>query len=89
MKLKPGFEVEYQKRHDEIWPELSQVLTDVGVTDYSIFLDDATQASQVVARLVAHLRYSSPEAQRIEPPFGAAIALQHMQSILTASEQAG
>ena len=26
----------------------------------------ATQASQVVARLVAHLRYSSPEAQRIE-----------------------
>jgi L-rhamnose mutarotase len=42
MKLKPGFEAEYQKRHDEIWPELSQVLTDAGVADYSIFLDEAT-----------------------------------------------
>ncbi|MDG1242984.1 MAG: L-rhamnose mutarotase [Opitutae bacterium] len=42
MKLKPGFEAEYKKRHDKIWPELSQVLTDAGVADYSIFLDDAT-----------------------------------------------
>ena len=22
MKLKPGFEAEYKKRHDEIWPDL-------------------------------------------------------------------
>jgi len=42
MKLKPGFEAEYKKRHDEIWPELSQVLTDAGVSDYSIFLDEET-----------------------------------------------
>ena len=42
MKLKPGFEAEYQKRHDEIWPELSQVLADAGVSDYSIFLDAET-----------------------------------------------
>jgi L-rhamnose mutarotase len=42
MKLKPGFEAEYQKRHDEIWPELSQVLADAGVSDYSIFLDTET-----------------------------------------------
>jgi L-rhamnose mutarotase len=42
MKLKPGFEAEYKKRHDEIWPELSQVLTDAGVFDYSIFLDEET-----------------------------------------------
>jgi L-rhamnose mutarotase len=26
MQLKPGFEAEYKKRHDEIWPELSQLL---------------------------------------------------------------
>lgn len=25
MKLKPGFEAEYKKRHNEIWPEISQV----------------------------------------------------------------
>lgn len=39
MKLKPGFEAEYKKRHDEIWPELSEVLTEAGILDYSIFLD--------------------------------------------------
>ncbi|MBC8434731.1 MAG: L-rhamnose mutarotase [Verrucomicrobia bacterium] len=42
MKLKPGCEAEYQKRHDEIWPELSEVLTAAGVSDYSIFLDAET-----------------------------------------------
>jgi L-rhamnose mutarotase len=42
MKLHAGFEVEYKKRHDEIWPELSQVLKDAGVSDYSIFLDSET-----------------------------------------------
>ena len=42
MKLKVGFEAEYQKRHYEIWPELSQVLSEAGVSDYSIFLDAET-----------------------------------------------
>jgi L-rhamnose mutarotase len=42
MKLKPGFEEEYKKRHDEIWPELSQALTDAGIRDYSIYLDRTT-----------------------------------------------
>jgi len=40
MKLKPGFAAEYKKRHDEIWPELKQLLSDSGVSDYSIFLDE-------------------------------------------------
>jgi L-rhamnose mutarotase len=42
MKLLPGFEQEYKKRHDEIWPELSDELAAAGVSDYSIFLDDET-----------------------------------------------
>ncbi|ALI97844.1 L-rhamnose mutarotase [Rufibacter tibetensis] len=42
MKLKPGCEAEYQKRHDAIWPELSQLLKEAGVSDYSIFLDAET-----------------------------------------------
>lgn len=42
MKLKPGVEAEYQRRHDEIWPELSAALTAAGVRDYSIFLDRST-----------------------------------------------
>ena len=42
MHLNPGMEAEYQKRHDEIWPELSAVLRAAGVSDYSIFLDAET-----------------------------------------------
>jgi L-rhamnose mutarotase len=42
MKLKPGVEVEYQRRHDEIWPELTAALNDAGIREYSIFLDRST-----------------------------------------------
>lgn len=42
MKLKSGTEAEYQRRHDEIWPELSSALTRAGIRDYSIYLDRAT-----------------------------------------------
>jgi L-rhamnose mutarotase len=42
MKLKPGQLAEYKKRHEEIWPELAQLLKDAGVSDYSIFLDEET-----------------------------------------------
>ena len=42
MQLKPGFEEEYKKRHDEIWPELSEELTKAGVSEYSIYLDEET-----------------------------------------------
>lgn len=51
MKLKPGFESEYAKRHDEIWPELDELLLASGILDYSIYLDKETQtlfAYQVV-----------------------------------------
>ncbi len=51
MKLKAGFEAEYKKRHDEIWPELSQELTDAGVSDYSIFLDEETLTLFAVQKL--------------------------------------
>src|SRR5260221_9689092 len=42
MKLHPGFEEEYKKRHDELWPELKQVLKASGIREYSIFLDKET-----------------------------------------------
>jgi L-rhamnose mutarotase len=40
MKLRKGFEAEYKKRHDEIWPELKTLLKETGIVDYSIFLDE-------------------------------------------------
>lgn len=42
MKLKKGFEQEYKKRHDEIWPELSELLVKSGITEYAIYLDEAS-----------------------------------------------
>jgi L-rhamnose mutarotase len=42
MKLFSGQEAEYRKRHDAIWPELSALLKEKGVQEYSIFLDDTT-----------------------------------------------
>ncbi|MGH6830659.1 MAG: L-rhamnose mutarotase [Methylocella sp.] len=42
MKLKPGFEAEYQRRHAALWPELAAALRTAGISDYSIFLDAET-----------------------------------------------
>ncbi|MFW5728947.1 MAG: L-rhamnose mutarotase [Spirochaetota bacterium] len=51
MKLKPGMKEEYRKRHNEIWPELVQLLRDAGVSDYSIFLDDDTNTLFAVQKV--------------------------------------
>jgi L-rhamnose mutarotase len=53
MKLKPGAAAEYRRRHDEIWPELSQLLRQAGVHDYSIFLDEETLHLFAVLKLQA------------------------------------
>ena len=42
MKLFPGKEAEYKKRHEELWPELQQLLKATGIDEYSIFLDEKT-----------------------------------------------
>ena len=41
-EVRPGYEEEYRRRHDEIWPELSQILTEAGIRDYSIYLEPAS-----------------------------------------------
>ena len=42
MFLNPGMKAEYKKRHDEIWPELSRLLSETGISNYSIHLDEDT-----------------------------------------------
>ena len=51
MRIKPGFEAEYRKRHDEIWPELSRLLKTAGIRDYSIYLDKNTGILFAVQKL--------------------------------------
>jgi len=42
MYLLEGQKDEYIRRHNELWPELHQLLKDAGISEYSIFLDEET-----------------------------------------------
>lgn len=37
LKVRPGYEEEYKRRHDELWPEMDAALRGAGITSYSIF----------------------------------------------------
>jgi L-rhamnose mutarotase len=54
MRLKPGFESEYRRRHDEIWPELVRELEEAGISDYSIYLDQSTLTLFAFQKLKDH-----------------------------------
>lgn len=51
MQLHQGQVQEYQRRHDEIWTELTELLKNNGVEDYSIFLDPSTNALFAVLKM--------------------------------------
>lgn len=36
-EVRPGYEEEYKRRHDEIWPEMVTMLKEGGIRNYSIF----------------------------------------------------
>jgi L-rhamnose mutarotase len=61
MQLKPGVAAEYQRCHDEIWPELTAALHAAGIRDYSIFLDAASgRLFGVQKRLPGHTADALP-----------------------------
>jgi L-rhamnose mutarotase len=55
MKLHPGFEDEYRRRHAAIWPELVDLLQGTGISEYSIFLNEGT------LELIGVLRIDDPD----------------------------
>ena len=42
MKLFPGMEAEDERRHNELWPEMKEMIHEYGGKNYSIFLDKET-----------------------------------------------
>ena len=42
MKLYPGMEAEYEKRHNQLWPEMKDMIHEHGGKNYTIFLDRET-----------------------------------------------
>jgi len=37
LEVRPGYEEEYVRRHQEIWPEMVESLRSAGIRNYSIF----------------------------------------------------
>ena len=78
MRLLPGKEAEYRRRHAAVWPEMLDALKAAGARDYSIFiLDDRLFAYLEVedfARFRAHMaatevndRWQAEMAELIDP----------------------
>ena len=42
MYLNDGMEAEYKRRHDQLWPEMKEMIHEFGGKNYSIFLDRDT-----------------------------------------------
>ncbi len=55
MKLYPGFADEYEKRHNELWPEMADMLHEYGGHNYSIFIDAETNT------LFGYIELDDPE----------------------------
>lgn len=42
MKVYPEQQEEYEKRHNQLWPEMREMFAEYGAVNYSIFLDPDT-----------------------------------------------
>lgn len=63
MQLRSGCEAEYKRRHDEIWPELVQLLKRAGISDYSIHLDrQSGQLFAILTRSADHQMEALPQS---------------------------
>lgn len=65
MKLFKGYEEEYLKRHKEIWPDLSDLLKESGISNYSIFLDETSNELFGVLEIVDIKSLDNLSAQEV------------------------
>ena len=67
MRLLPGAEAEYRRRHADVWPEMLAELKAAGATNYSIFLDGDRLFGylevQDLARFQEHMNGSAVNAR--------------------------
>lgn len=81
MLLNPGQAAAYKKRHNPIWPELSQLLKDYGISDYSIFLDQETNILFAVLSVEVPERLEDLKSEEIMKKWWA-----YMQDIMETNE---
>ena len=64
MNLYPGQAAEYEKRHDEIFPELAEALKDAGVSDYTIWHDpESNHLFGILTRADDHTLDALPDTE--------------------------
>jgi len=81
MTLNSGCEAEYRKRHDEIWPELVELLKKAGISDYSIHLDkDTNVLFGVLWRTDNHTMHELPHTEVMQRWW------QHMADVMETHE---
>ena len=69
MRVRPGHEAEYRRRHEAVWPEMLRALKDAGCSNYSIYMKGQDLfAYMEVADFEAFKRYMSAnkDSQRWE-----------------------
>jgi L-rhamnose mutarotase len=78
MRLRPGQEAEYRRRHAAVWPEMLDALRAAGARNYSIFLrgsdlfaylevDDFTAFRTAIAGAEVNARWQADMAALIDP----------------------
>jgi len=78
MRLLPGQEAEYRRRHAAVWPEMLDALRAAGARDYSIFVhgdqlfaylvvDDFDRFRALMARSPGNERWQAEMASLIDP----------------------
>ncbi len=55
MKLYPDMAEEYEKRHNELWPEMKDMIHEYGGRNYTIFLDRHIPHGRANAMLLPHI----------------------------------
>ena len=59
MKVYAGQEAEYERRHNQLWPEMEQMIHDYGGHEYSIFLDPETLTLFAVLEIEDEARWAA------------------------------
>jgi L-rhamnose mutarotase len=78
MKLLPGAEAEYRRRHAAVWPEMLAALREAGARNYSIYLhgddlfgvldvDDFNRFRTMMDQAPANARWQADMAALIDP----------------------
>jgi L-rhamnose mutarotase len=65
MQLFPGKVEEYKRRHDQLWPELRDLLKTTGISEYSIYLDEKTHSLFGVLKIANSLGLDDLPAQPV------------------------